>query len=313
MKLTFRWYRFPQIGLWLLTAHYDSGNLRSSRGGRLQGDCRGMNFHWTRWVYLSKDQLVQNSTSHDILHILLIFGAIHQPLSQQFCRRRHGVSIFRRRWFAAGEFSKVWDSHLYRGPSAGLRCSCWGEGKIRVSRENTLHTTNPTIPTGDGSDFPDAPHLGKYENHTERRRMLRQCQQRKFIRLCRINEKKKIDNDCIISHSWLCTHPHFQHIAKCPEYLRSSAFVPHATIAVHQDWALGMSRVFLRAGQLKALEDLRSAGAAPDPEKLKIIMRQIIRKKWVRAVHAIGLCRYLPELLVGTKWVRAGWCDRPAS
>ncbi len=27
-----------------------------------------------------------------------------------------------------------------------------------------------------------------------------------------------------------------------------------------QDWALGMSRVFLRAGQLKALEDLRSAG-----------------------------------------------------
>ena len=112
---------------------------------------------------------------------------------------------------------------------------------------------------------------------------------------------KRKDNDCIISHSWLCTHPHFQHIAKCPEYLRSSAFVPHATIAVHQDWALGMSRVFLRAGQLKALEDLRSAGAAPDPEKLKIIMRQIIRKKWVRAVHAIGLCRYLPELLV-VKW-----------
>jgi hypothetical protein len=117
--------------------------------------------------------------------------------------------------------------------------------------------------------------------------------------------RKRKDNDCIISHSWLCTHPHFQHIAKCPEYLRSSAFVPPATIAVHQDWALGMSRVFLRAGQLKALEDLRSAGAAPDPEKLKIIMRQIIRKKWVRAVHAIGLCRYLPELLVVTKW----WAD----
>ena len=27
-----------------------------------------------------------------------------------------------------------------------------------------------------------------------------------------------------------------------------------------QDWALGMSRLFLKAGQLKALEDLRSKG-----------------------------------------------------
>lgn len=72
-----------------------------------------------------------------------------------------------------------------------------------------------------------------------------------------------------------------------------------------EDWALGMSRVFLRAGQLKALEDLRSAGAAPDPEKLKIIMRQIIRKKWVRAVHAIGLCRYLPEFLAAIRLKRA--------
>lgn len=72
-----------------------------------------------------------------------------------------------------------------------------------------------------------------------------------------------------------------------------------------EDWALGMSRVFLRAGQLKALEDLRSAGAAPDPDKLKIIMRQIIRKKWVRAVHAIGLCRYLPEFLAAIRLKRA--------
>lgn len=69
-----------------------------------------------------------------------------------------------------------------------------------------------------------------------------------------------------------------------------------------------MSRVFLRAGQLKALEDLRSAGAAPDPEKLRQIMRQIIRKKWVRAVHAIRLCRYLPELLGVTRG-NGAWAD----
>ena len=37
-------------------------------------------------------------------------------------------------------------------------------------------------------------------------------------------------------------------------------YLPTPVAVVVQDWALGMSRVFLRAGQLKALEDLRSAG-----------------------------------------------------
>ena len=57
-----------------------------------------------------------------------------------------------------------------------------------------------------------------------------------------------------------------------------------------------MSRLFLKAGQLKALEDMRSEGAQPDPERLKEIVHQIIRKKWLRAKNAIQLCLYLPRL-----------------
>jgi len=64
-----------------------------------------------------------------------------------------------------------------------------------------------------------------------------------------------------------------------------------------EDWALGMSRLFLKAGQLKALEDLRSKGAEPDPEKLQQIVRGIIRKRWLRAIHAVQLCNYLPRFL----------------
>ncbi|CAK8993911.1 unnamed protein product [Durusdinium trenchii] len=62
-----------------------------------------------------------------------------------------------------------------------------------------------------------------------------------------------------------------------------------------QEWALGMSRLFLKAGQLKALEDMRSEGAEADPERLKAIVHSIIRKKWVRAKNAIQLCLYLPR------------------
>ncbi|CAJ1328020.1 unnamed protein product [Effrenium voratum] len=61
-----------------------------------------------------------------------------------------------------------------------------------------------------------------------------------------------------------------------------------------QEWALGMSRLFLKAGQLKALEDMRAEGVQPDPEKLRQIVRQIIRKRWVRAKNAGQL--FLAEL-----------------
>mmetsp|Transcript_106948 Transcript_106948/g.312762 ORF Transcript_106948/g.312762 Transcript_106948/m.312762 type:complete len:1388 (+) Transcript_106948:67-4230(+) len=62
-------------------------------------------------------------------------------------------------------------------------------------------------------------------------------------------------------------------------------------------WALGMSRLFLRAGQLKALDDMRSEGARPKADKLASIVRGIIRKRWIRAGNAVRLCNYLPNFL----------------
>eukprot|EP00929_Paragymnodinium_shiwhaense_P105644 TRINITY_DN7068_c0_g5_i1.p1 TRINITY_DN7068_c0_g5~~TRINITY_DN7068_c0_g5_i1.p1 ORF type:complete len:1270 (+),score=398.91 TRINITY_DN7068_c0_g5_i1:76-3885(+) len=64
-----------------------------------------------------------------------------------------------------------------------------------------------------------------------------------------------------------------------------------------EDWALGMSRLFLKAGQLKKLEDMRSEGCTPDPEDLARIVSGIIRKKWVRAGHAVRLCNFVPKMI----------------
>jgi len=72
-----------------------------------------------------------------------------------------------------------------------------------------------------------------------------------------------------------------------------------------EEWALGMSRLFLKAGQLKALEDMRADGAAPDPEKLKLIVSGIIRKKWVRAGNAVKLCNFLPKFIAEVYATRA--------
>lgn len=64
-----------------------------------------------------------------------------------------------------------------------------------------------------------------------------------------------------------------------------------------QEWALGMSRLFLKAGQLKALEGMRSEGSRPSPEKLAEIVRGIIQKRWKRAVHSISLCLWVPKFI----------------
>jgi len=62
-------------------------------------------------------------------------------------------------------------------------------------------------------------------------------------------------------------------------------------------WALGMSRLFLKTGQLHKLEALRSEGARPRPERLAGIIHGIIRKRWIRAFTAISICRWLPRLM----------------
>lgn len=72
-----------------------------------------------------------------------------------------------------------------------------------------------------------------------------------------------------------------------------------------EEWALGMSRLFLKAGQLKALEDMRTEGAEADPERLRQIVHDIIRKKWLRANHAIQLVNYLPRFLSALRTARA--------
>lgn len=64
-----------------------------------------------------------------------------------------------------------------------------------------------------------------------------------------------------------------------------------------KEWALGMSRLFLKAGQLRALENMRSEGAAPPADRLSEIVRGIIKNRWVRAGHAVSLCNYLPKYL----------------
>eukprot|EP00747_Dinoflagellata_sp_TGD_P207774 gnl/TRDRNA2_/TRDRNA2_81310_c0_seq1.p1 gnl/TRDRNA2_/TRDRNA2_81310_c0~~gnl/TRDRNA2_/TRDRNA2_81310_c0_seq1.p1 ORF type:complete len:1197 (+),score=330.67 gnl/TRDRNA2_/TRDRNA2_81310_c0_seq1:378-3593(+) len=63
------------------------------------------------------------------------------------------------------------------------------------------------------------------------------------------------------------------------------------------EWALGMSRLFLKAGQLRMLEEMRAEGATPDADKLAVIVSGIVRKRWGRAGHAVRLCMWLPKFL----------------
>eukprot|EP00747_Dinoflagellata_sp_TGD_P131602 gnl/TRDRNA2_/TRDRNA2_174989_c4_seq6.p1 gnl/TRDRNA2_/TRDRNA2_174989_c4~~gnl/TRDRNA2_/TRDRNA2_174989_c4_seq6.p1 ORF type:complete len:993 (-),score=284.64 gnl/TRDRNA2_/TRDRNA2_174989_c4_seq6:136-3114(-) len=64
-----------------------------------------------------------------------------------------------------------------------------------------------------------------------------------------------------------------------------------------KEWALGMSRLFLKAGQLRMLEDMRAEGATANADKLAAIVSSIVRKRWSRAGQAIRLCLWLPKFL----------------
>mmetsp|Transcript_76768 Transcript_76768/g.148280 ORF Transcript_76768/g.148280 Transcript_76768/m.148280 type:complete len:1301 (-) Transcript_76768:29-3931(-) len=63
------------------------------------------------------------------------------------------------------------------------------------------------------------------------------------------------------------------------------------------EWELGMSRLFLKAGQLRALEAMRSGGTRPKAEALEAIVSGIIRKRWARAGNAVRLCNYIPRFI----------------
>jgi myosin heavy subunit len=62
------------------------------------------------------------------------------------------------------------------------------------------------------------------------------------------------------------------------------------------EYAVGLSRLFLKSERRKALEDMRDSGCMASPDELKAIVRGIIRKKWVRAIHAVRICLYVPKL-----------------
>ena len=62
-------------------------------------------------------------------------------------------------------------------------------------------------------------------------------------------------------------------------------------------WSLGMSRLFMKAGQLSKLEDMRTEGLMPDTEKLAQIVSNIVRKRWKRAVESIKLCLWFPKFI----------------
>jgi len=72
-----------------------------------------------------------------------------------------------------------------------------------------------------------------------------------------------------------------------------------------EDWALGMSRLFLKAGQLRMLESMRTEGARPDPEKLARIVKDIVRKRWRRAGEAVRFCTWFPKFVASIRVTRA--------
>ncbi|CAK0841759.1 unnamed protein product, partial [Prorocentrum cordatum] len=78
-------------------------------------------------------------------------------------------------------------------------------------------------------------------------------------------------------------------------------------------WALGVSRLFLRAGQLQALEDLRSGGRRPSPEQLQGVLRTLVRRRWRRACQAVMLCLWVPRLAAARRAARARAALRSAA
>jgi len=62
-----------------------------------------------------------------------------------------------------------------------------------------------------------------------------------------------------------------------------------------EQWALGTSKLFLKAGQMQTLEDMR--GHPPDADRLAQILKEIVRGRWIRAGYAIIFSLRLPKLL----------------
>jgi len=61
------------------------------------------------------------------------------------------------------------------------------------------------------------------------------------------------------------------------------------------EWAIGNTQLFLKAGQLPVLERLQRDGMPPDPEKLQEALRMIVQQRWRTAASAINFVLWLPR------------------
>jgi len=68
----------------------------------------------------------------------------------------------------------------------------------------------------------------------------------------------------------------------------------------HQ-WTLGTSRLFLKAGQLRALEELRDIGGQASQQVIKKIRQQFAMKKLRAYAHAVELVFYLQRVMLQGK------------
>lgn len=89
-----------------------------------------------------------------------------------------------------------------------------------------------------------------------------------------------------------------------PEDLRLCSLRTLATSIMHvagvprSDWALGVSKLFLKAGQPAILEQLlRSEDWIPDPEALQTAARGIAITRWHQAIGAVRVCLRLQRWL----------------
>lgn len=98
-----------------------------------------------------------------------------------------------------------------------------------------------------------------------------------------------------------------------PEFERYSHrdFLHAVLIAWNMDesqWTLGTRRLFLKAGQLRVLEDLKDLGGQASQEVIKSICRRFAKKKVKAAAHAIEIVCYLQKSM--KKWRRDRWLTK---
>lgn len=75
-----------------------------------------------------------------------------------------------------------------------------------------------------------------------------------------------------------------------------------------RDWAVGVTHLFMKPGQLALLDDIKEGNVRPNPAAVEAAMRHIVLGRWRRAVHAVRvvlrLARRLRQARVRRIWAR---------